>query len=306
MRIVIIGGNGFIGSSFIEYAWNKGIEIVCCDFAESHEKKNHVTYIRMRDESMDFYRGLLRENDVVIILKWQGVPATFVDVGRNLVENNIVGTMVLIEACVEKKVQKIIFASSGGSVYGNCANLPIREEEKTKPISLYAVQKLMVEDYLLYVNRVYGMNVIILRIANPFGPYQKPFTGQGIIATFLACNILGETAEIYGDGNHVRDYIYVDDLSECFLRICKNRIQSGVYNVGSGKGTSIFEISTMIERITGRRMYCKQHEMGRGQVKNNILDCHKIKCEINWEPYIDVESGIRRMLPVMLRRYEAK
>ncbi len=305
MRIVIIGGNGFIGSSFIEYACDKDIEIICCDFMEACEKKNNVIYVRMEEEDMDFYRNHLNENDIVIILKWQGVPATFMDMGRNLVENNIVGTMVLIEACVEKKVQKIIFASSGGAIYGNCDRLPVKEEDATAPISLYAVQKLMVEEYLRYVNRVYGINTIILRIANPFGPNQKPFTGQGIVATFLACNILGKQAEIYGDGNYVRDYIYIDDLMECIMQICCNKVKSGIYNVGSGKGTSIFEICAMIERITGIKMHCSQHEIGKGQVTNNILDCSKIEREIGWKSRTDVEAGIKKMFPIIRKQYKS-
>lgn len=303
MRIVIVGGNGFIGSSFIEYACKKDIEIICCDCTEASEKKNDVTYVRMEEENIDFYRDLLKENDIVIILKWKGVPATFMDMGRNLVENNIVGTMILIEACVEKNVKKIIFASSGGAIYGNCNILPIKEESATAPISLYAVQKLMVEEYLKYVNRVRGMNTIILRIANPFGPYQRPFTGQGIVATFLACNIWGKQAEIYGDGNYVRDYIYIDDLTECIMQVCQSKVESGVYNVGSGIGTSIFEICAMIERTTGRKMRYSQLEIGKGQVMNNILDCSKIEHEIGWKAHTDVESGIRKMFSIIRRQY---
>lgn len=304
MRIVIIGGNGFIGSSFADYMQDKETEIVCCDFIRADKENRHVTYVLMEEESMDFYRSLLKKGDIVIVLKWRGVPANFMDTGRQLVENNIVGTMILIEACVEKEVKKIIFSSSGGAIYGNCTRLPITEEEMTAPISLYAVQKLMVEDYLNYIARVYGMNVIILRIANPFGPNQKPFRGQGIIATFLACNLLGIRAEIYGNGNYVRDYLYIDDLSECFFRCSTQKIKSGIYNVGSGVGVSIFEICTLIERITDRKMNYSQHPIGRGQVMNNILDCSKIKQEIGWESYTSMESGVRKMLPIMMERYK--
>lgn len=302
MRIVMIGGNGFIGSSFADYIKNKEVEIICCDLIQTFHRNEHVTYIYMKEETMDFYRSLLKKDDIVIVLKWRGVPANFMDTGRQLVENNIVGTMLLIEACVEKKVKKIIFASSGGAIYGNCENLPIKEEEKKEPISLYAVQKLMVEDYLNYIARVYEMNVIILRIANPFGPNQKPFTGQGIVATFLACNLLGKRAEIHGDGNFVRDYLYIDDLSECFFLCCKQEMMSGTYNVGSGIGISIFEICAFIEKVTGRPMYYDQYQIGRGQVKNNILDCSKIKREIGWESHIGMECGIREMLSVMMMK----
>lgn len=296
MRIVMIGGNGFIGGSFTEYIQKEDIEIICCDLIGPDKKRKNVSYICMEEEDKNFYRNILRKNDIVIIFKWQGVPATFMDMGRVLAEKNIVGTMVLIEACVEMEVKKIIFASSGGAVYGNADRLPIREDAQTAPISLYAVQKLMVEKYLEYVNRVDGINIIILRMANPFGPKQKPFTGQGIIATFLACNSLGKQVEIYGDGNYVRDYLFIDDLSECILQCCKKEMKSGIYNIGSGKGTSVFEICAIIERLTGKAMIYRECEIGKGQVKNNILDCSKIEQEIGWKAHVNVEDGIKKML----------
>lgn len=304
MRIVLIGGNGFIGASFIEYIQNEGMEVVCCDLKIPDERTKKTAYICMEKEDMEFYRNLLQEEDIVIILKWRGVPATYMDMGRELVENNIVGTMILIEACIEKQIKKIIFASSGGAVYGDTDRLPVREEDVAKPISLYAVQKLMVEEYLKYVSRINGINTIILRIANPFGAKQKPFTGQGIIATFLACNILGRQVEIYGDGNYVRDYIFIDDLSECILQCCKKEMKSGIYNIGSGEGTSVFEICSIIERLTGKAMRYRKHDIGKGQVRNNILDCSKIEQEIGWKSHISVEDGIRKMLPSMLKSYQ--
>lgn len=304
MRIVMIGGNGFIGASFAEYIHNEDVEIVCCDLEIPDKKEKNISFIRMEKENMSFYRNLLQKDDIVIILKWQGVPATYMDMGRELVENNIVGTMVLIEACVEKRVKKIIFASSGGAVYGNAKSLPIREEEEATPISLYAVQKLMVEEYLKYVNRIEGTSIVILRMANPFGPKQKPFTGQGIIATFLACNILGKQVGIYGDGNYVRDYLFIDDLSECILQCCKKEVRSGIYNIGSGIGTSIFEICSIIERCTGKEMLYKEYELGKGQVRNNILNCSKIKSEIGWKANVSVEDGIKKMMPMAIKSYQ--
>ncbi len=295
MRIVLIGGNGFIGTSFIEYSLNKNVEIVSCDFIEPSKRYEHVTYILMKEEKTGFYRDILKKDDIVIILKWRGVPAMYMDMGRELVENNIVGTMILAEACVQSQVEKIIFASSGGAIYGNCSRLPVSEADEAAPVSLYAVQKLMVEDYLKYINRTNKINTVILRIANPFGPNQKPFTGQGLIATFLACNILGKEAEVYGDGNYVRDYLYIDDLSECMLQCCRYKMESGIYNIGSGKGTSIFDICSMIEQITGKAMYYSEHEIGKGQVMNNFLDCSKIERMIGWKCSTGIKDGISKM-----------
>lgn len=293
MRVVIVGGCGFIGTAFIKYVQNKGLHIVCCDYCAPTKKYDEVEYILLQSEDVEVYRKFIQENDIVIILKWKGVPATCSDNGRELVENNIVGTMVLVEVCVERKVKKIIFASSGGAIYGDSDILPIKEEFPTNPISLYAVQKLMVENYLLYVQRTEDIQMVILRISNPYGPGQKPYTGQGIVATFIASALHGKSVEIWGDGNAVRDYIYIEDLSRCLEMCVIKNMKSGIYNVGSGEGTSIFEICKNIERIVDKKILYEEKKAGKSQVRNNILDCSKIFNEIGWRPQIDMQQGLK-------------
>lgn len=298
MRIVVIGGNGFIGSAFIRYANAHGADIVNCDYRKPEKMCAGVKYITCLHEDVCFYRDMLDEDDVVIILKWKGVPATCMENGRALIENNIVGTMFLIEACIEKRVKKIVFASSGGAIYGNQDELPINENVQARPISLYAVQKLMVEEYLRFVARTNEIQVIILRISNPYGPGQKPFNGQGIIATFMACSLLGRKAEVWGSLKCFRDYLYIDDLAECIYMCVNKDIDSGVYNVGSGVGTTISDICTYIENITGEKVNYIVKEAGSNQVKNNILDCSKIHQSIGWRSSITIENGIEKMKEV--------
>lgn len=293
MRVVIVGGCGFIGTAFIKYAQNRGVHIVCCDYCAPTKRYDGVEYILLQSENVEVYRSLIQENDIVIILKWKGVPATCSENGRELVENNIVGTMVLVEVCVERKVKKIIFASSGGAIYGDSDVLPIKEEFPTNPISLYAVQKLMVENYLLYVQRTEDIQMVILRISNPYGPGQKPFTGQGIVATFITSALQEKSVEIWGDGNAVRDYIYIEDLSECLHMCVQKDMKSGIYNVGSGVGTSIFEICSNIERIVEKKILYEEKKAGKSQVRNNVLDCSKIFDEIGWKPQVSMQQGLK-------------
>ena len=114
----------------------------------------------------------------------------------------------------------------------------------------------------------------------------------------------GRQVEIYGDGNYVRDYIYIDDLSECFFQCSVQKISSGIYNVGTGKGISIFEICSLIEKVIGERIHYQQYPIGKGQVMNNILDCSKIKQEIGWKSHTNMENGIRKMVSDMKVKYE--
>lgn len=295
MRIVIIGGNGFIGSAFIKYASRREMDIVCCDYREPWQRINGVKYIRMEAENADFYGALFEKGDTVIILKWRGVPATCLENGRELIESNIVGTMILIEACIAKQVKKIIFASSGGAIYGDKRELPIKEEAEASPISLYAIQKLMVEDYLRYIAGTKEQNVLILRISNPYGSGQVPFCGQGLIATFLACNLLGREAEIWGDGNSVRDYLYIDDLVQAVFLCVEKEIDSGTYNIGSGVGTSIFEICDLIESVTHHKMNYVLKSANSNQVKNNILDCGKFCDCTDWKCTFNMYEGLIKM-----------
>lgn len=295
MRMIMIGGSGFIGTAFIEYAASMDREIICCDYCLPHKQYSTLRYILMQNESLAFYRELLQKDDVVFILKWKGVPAMCLENGRELIENNIVGTMTLVEACVEKQVKKIIFASSGGAVYGNTESLPIKEEVPANPISLYAIQKLMVEEYLQYISRTEGINTIILRISNPYGPGQKPFGGQGIIATFMASVIMDKPVEIWGDGNCVRDYVYIDDLSRCIAICMEKDMESGIYNVGSSKGISIFEICHEIEAITKKSVNYIVKEAGKNQVRDNILECSKIYDAIGWKYSVEMQEGLERI-----------
>ena len=293
MRVVIFGGNGFIGTNVLRLMRNYSCDIVCVDSRESPVKYDNIEYISLNGEDADRYYNFLKKDDIVVILKWRGVPAKIIGTNKEIIDDNIVDTMVLIEACVRQKAGKIIFASSGGAIYGNADILPVSEDAVPNPISLYAVQKLMIEDYLRYIMQRSSTDIIILRISNPYGPGQQPFCGQGIIATFMACCLQGRVAEIWGDGNSLRDYIFIDDLSECIIKCIMMKIKSGTYNVGSGVGISIFDICRKIEKVTGKTLKYIIRNAEETQVRNIFLDCSKIKDSLGWECKTGLDEGLR-------------
>lgn len=295
MRIVIIGSNGFIGTNLLRLLWERKVEAVCCDYREPVQKLAGVSYCVIAPEDVESYRNLLKPGDCVVILKWKGVPITSYAEGKESAEHNVIGTMLLLDICIECRVGKIIFASSGGAVYGNVTELPIKESVQPRPISLYGVQKLMVEDYVQYVAVKSGIASIILRISNPYGPFQVPFNGQGIIATYLAANLLDREVEVWGDGNSLRDYIYIEDAAECIYQCAAGYVENGIYNVGSGRGTSIFEICDVIEAVTGKEMKKILKPASDIQVKDNVLDCARIKRQVSWDCKLGLREGIEKM-----------
>lgn len=296
MRVVVIGSNGFIGTNLLQYLSSRHIQVIACDHRKPKKEIVGVVYHRVIGKESEFYRGIIQEDDYIILLKWKGVPVSAIRNQWELFQSNIVDMMLLIDVCVERKVKKIFFASSGGAVYGNKNIFPISEQEEAEPISEYGIQKLMIENYLRFISRTSKIPTVCLRIANPYGPYQHPFNGQGIIATFLASGLLGKNVEIWGDGNCLRDYLYIDDLCECIYRCLLLDIEEGIYNVGSSEGTSILEICELISAILGIELHRTVKPAYGVQVKNNVLDCSKIKEQIGWECEITMAEGISRML----------
>lgn len=295
MRVVIIGSNGFIGTNLLQYLSSRQIEVIACDEREPIKQIMGVAYHKIMGNGIACYKHILKEGDYIILLKWKGVPVSDIKERFELYQNNIVDTMLLMDLCVENRVKKIFFASSGGAVYGDKEVFPLDERQKTQPISEYGIQKLMIEDYLRYISRVSQVSAVSLRIANPYGPYQPPFGGQGIIATFLASCLQGKEVEIWGDGDCLRDYLYIDDLCECIYRCVCQDIAEGVYNVGSGTGTSILEICEIISKATGRELHKTLRPAYGAQVKNNVLDPSKIEQQIGWKCRISMNEGVDRM-----------
>jgi UDP-glucose 4-epimerase len=208
------------------------------------------------------------------------------------IESNIVSTLNLLEACQKNNVSKVIYYSSGGTIYGIPNYFPINELHPTNPISSYGIHKLAVEKYMQLFNYLYDIKAIILRISNPYGVGQSLFKGQGLIATCLHKVIKNEEIEIWGDGSVVRDYIYVDDVMSANLRALDLSIRFGIYNIGSGEGRSVNEVIKTIENTIGTKARVKYQELRRVDVPINILNIQHAKHSLGWEPEISFEDGI--------------
>jgi UDP-glucose 4-epimerase len=201
-----------------------------------------------------------------------------------------------LEGCVETGVSRVIFLSSGGTVYGIPRARPIGEEHPTEPICSYGIGKLAVEKYLALFRRLHDLPYVVLRASNVYGPGKDPFGRQGAINVFLGNVSRGEPIRIWGDGGVVRDYIFVDDLLSLFLRCIDAPAGDGtpVFNAGSGEGHSLRDIVDRIRAVTGTEPNVERTPGRIVDVPANVLDIRKARERFGWAPAVPLGDGIRR------------
>jgi len=306
MKIAIFGGGGFIGSAITDrllrdkhairiferprvepyrrFSGDEDVEWIAGDFMSVHDV----------DQTLD-------RVDVVLHLISTTLPRSSNDDMVYDVESNLVATLQLLGAMVAKRVHKIVFISSGGTVYGNPTYLPIDENHPTEPRVSYGVTKLAIEKYLLLHQYVHGIKATILRVANPFGQRQRVETAQGAVAAFLSKAMRGQPVEIWGDGTVTRDFIYVSDVADAFVRAVEYEGERSVFNIGTGIGTSLNELIDMVERVLGREVVRQYRASRPFDVPVSILDNSLARRELAWEPRVTLEKGLALTAGVAFR-----
>jgi UDP-glucose 4-epimerase len=243
--------------------------------------------------------GLIREAvegaEVVYHLVSTTLPKTSNDDPIYDVRSNLVDTIQLLECCVEAGVRKVVFSSSGGTVYGPPRSLPITEEHPTEPISSYGVVKLAIEKYLGLFRHLHGLDYAALRISNPYGPYQNPEGQQGAISVFLHRIRGGRPITIWGDGSVVRDYLYVSDLVEALVLAARVETRAKVLNVGSGRGHSLNELLRTMTETLGEEPEVQYLPARALDVPENVLDVGRARAELGWSPNVGLAEGIARV-----------
>lgn len=293
----MLGGSGFLGSYVVDALCEAGYNVSSFD--------RYPERFRGKNEKIDFHQAdfgnrgeleliLKRGIDFVFHLVSSTIPQSSNDDPMFDVQSNVIESIALLEMCVKYSVKKIIFISSGGTVYGMPEKMPISETHPTLPLCSYGITKLTIENYLHLFYVLHGLKYSVLRLSNPYGPRQDPLGKQGAVAVFMNKILRGEEVIVWGDGSVVRDYIHASD----FARSCVVMLDSdktGVYNVGAGKGTSINELIFLLEQVLDRKAKVK-YLPGRGfDVPALYLDCSRIQHEYGWQPQIDFMLGLREM-----------
>lgn len=293
MSVLVVGGNGFLGSSLVEALRLHGRQVRVLD-PSSPRGDIDWSGIDYREAGLADAGDIaeaLEGVDLVYHLASTTVPGTSnrdpcFDVGSNLV-----GSLRLFHAMIGAGVRRIVFFSSGGTVYGNPARVPVDEQQPLQPISSYGVVKVAIENYLGMYRQLGQLDPLILRPSNPYGPRQSLHGAQGAVAAFLGRALRDEGVSIWGDGNVVRDYIHIDDLTEFAVRAGISG-KTGVFNAGSGTGHSLNELLGHVRRITGRSLPVEYMPGRAFDVDRIVLDIESARQAFGWSPRVSLGDGL--------------
>jgi len=298
-KCIIYGGAGFIGSHIAENLLENKMEVTVFDKLNASKKNVKHILDKIRFLEGDFSNEIdvkdsLKDIDYVIHLVSSTLPADS-NLNPNYdVETNLLSSLNLFEECSRKKIKKIIFISSGGTVYGNPLKLPIREDHPTDPTCSYGITKLAIEKYLALYKILRGTDYNILRFSNPFGERQNPRSGQGLIANLLYKIKNKQTIEIWGDGKIVRDYFYIKDGAKAIHLAINNRTNISTFNIGAGKGYSINQILEKFREVLKLDFEVKYSEARKFDVLKNVLDTSRAKKILRWKPETKFEEAIKK------------
>ena len=299
MKCVVFGGSGFIGSTIVDRLLLDGHELRIFQRSLSEPYREFKP-----EEKIEWVTGdLLSTYDVTNAM--DGCDAVFHLVSTTLpkssnddpiydVQTNVVGALKVLDAMVGCNISKIIFISSGGTVYGYPDYLPVDEKHPTEPLASYGITKLAIEKYLQLYRHLHGIHAISLRVANPYGERQRIKTAQGAVGVFIHHALKGIPIEIWGDGSITRDYIYVGDVAEAFVQALNYRGTKSVFNISSGVGVSLNELLYLLENVLGFSIKRKYLPGRSFDVPTNVLS-NELACrELKWSPSVSMREGIGR------------
>ena len=292
MAVLVTGGAGFIGSHVAEALVARGEEVVVLDDLSSGKREN-------LPDGVELIEGDVRAPQDELLA---GVKPTHcyhlaaqIDVRVSVArpdhdaQINVLGTVNLLQASLEHGTQ-IVFSSTGGAIYGECER-PAPEDSPRLPISPYGTSKLAAEEYLAMYNRLYGTKHVSLRYGNVYGPRQDPHGEAGVVAIFFARLLTGEPPKIFGDGSATRDYVYVGDVARATVAAGTNG--GGVYNVGTGRETSVVELLELCQRVAGTELAAQFVPARPGELQRSVLDPGRAVDELGWRPERSLEDGLR-------------
>jgi UDP-glucose 4-epimerase len=293
MKVLVIGGSGFIGSHVVDklLAHQHSVRVFDRRPERFRAPLSGVDYRfgEFADEMtlVEALSGI----DVVYHLVSTTVPGTADLDPKTDVRDNLIGTINLLESMQRLGLSRILFLSSGGTVYGVPEIVPIPETHALRPVNSYGIVKAAIEHYLQMYRRTRGFSPVIVRASNPFGPRQAHSGVQGVVSTFLRRILTGEPIEIWGDGTVVRDYLEVSDLAELCVRAGTSD-REGAYNAGSGHGLSVNDVVEAVRKVTGADVKVIYKPARPVDVPRSVLDCSRAKNEFGWECVIGFDSGL--------------
>lgn len=306
MRVMVTGGAGFIGSALCDRLLAEGCDVDVVDDLSSGSLANLAEARARRPVRLTFHRLDIRSTGLVeliahrrpeVIMHLAAQIDVRVSVARPALdaEVNILGSINVCQGALAAKTRKVVFAGSGGTLYGEPEELPVREGHPQHPLSPYGVSKKAVGDYLHYYREVQGLDSTVLALANVYGPRQDPHGEAGVVAIFAGRLLARERATIYGDGSQTRDFVYVDDVVDAFVR-SMDRGGGLTINIGTGTETSVQRLYDTMAKLAEFPDPPKYAPPRAGELARSALDPGRAAAHLGWEPRVDLEAGLRRTL----------
>jgi UDP-glucose 4-epimerase len=293
VRAIVTGGAGFIGSHVADALVTRGDEVAVVDSLVHGKEENvpagaqlHVRDIRVPlDDVFDRVRP-----EAVFHLAAQADVRVSVEDPVADAEVNVLGTVRVLEAARQHGAQ-VVFASTGGAIYGEEVEPPAREDAPCEPLSPYGTAKLAAEEYIRAYNRLHGTRHVTLRYGNVYGPRQDPHGEAGVVAIFLGALGRSEQARIFGDGSQTRDYVYVGDVARATTSAIGQ--DGGIFNVGTGRETSVVELYDLCARIAGSETKAEHAPARLGELQRSSLDPELAASELGFRAMVELEDGLR-------------
>jgi UDP-glucose 4-epimerase len=299
-RCLILGGKGFIGSHLVEALLSLGMQVRVFGKARAenliaHELRARVEFIEGDFTDPVSVAAALDGCDICFHLISTTIPKTSNESPAYDLQSNVLSTINLLEQARETGLKKIVFLSSGGTVYGIPKYLPIDESHPTDPLCSYGISKLAIEKYLELYHSLYGIDYVVLRVSNPYGERQRLVAAQGAAAVFLGKALKGEKISIWGDGSVARDYFYIGDLICGLMATMNYSGKEHIFNIGSGVPTTLLELIAAIESVVGKKVQLEFLTARSLDVPINVLDINRAKYELGWIPKVSLNDGLSRM-----------
>lgn len=310
-QILVIGGSGFIGSHLVNRL--AATDPYCLTVLDHYSRPydalpEGVRFIQARLAETSRVREIVIENQIKVVyhIGWGTIHETATRDPVADVEMNLIPTLGLTEVCREANVQRIIFISSGGAVYGAAKSYPVSEDHPTNPVNAYGITKLAVEKYLQMYYHLYGLEYVIFRPSSPYGPRQNPHRGQGAVVVFIDRALSGKPVTIYGDGSSLRDYFYIDDMTEALVSALTCPFTpEGIYNLAGNEGYTLNELVAIIEETLKVKIQVAYEPARKIDVPRLRLDTAAAAQRLGWRPTTTLSEGIK-LTAAWLRQLNAE
>ena len=305
MKILVTGGAGFIGSNIVDALILKKHKVVIIDDLSTGNLKNvnkkAKFYKFSITDSNQINKTFEKEKFDIVIHH-----AAQLDVRKSVedpifdADVNIKGSLNILEACKNTKVKKIIFASSGGTMYGECAGKAPAETVPANPLSPYGVAKNSVENYIKSYSAIYGLKYTVLRYANVYGPRQDPHGEAGVVAIFIGKMLKNQEVLIFGDGKQMRDYVFVSDVVNANLQAL-TKGNNEIFNIGTQTVLSVNQLAKEIANITDYKLKSKHMAKRSGELFRNFLDISKATKTLGWKPQVSIQTGLKKTVEYFIK-----